>query len=156
MNNNVIESMAVNGMETEKEGDITMNAIKPAYTFRMLNSTDVFLMFKIISKIGINDFAKSFDKDSIKELLDSAKSDGSATTMIGISVMLDMANAILGNLPKCESEIFQMLSNTSNLTVDQVKALDFATFTEMVIDFVKKEEFKDFIKVVSRLFKPAN
>jgi hypothetical protein len=46
-----------------------------------------------------------------------------------------------------------MLSNTSNLTVNQVKELDFATFAEMVIDFIKKEEFKDFFRVASKLFK---
>jgi hypothetical protein len=45
-----------------------------------------------------------------------------------------------------------MLSQTSNLSVKQVETLDFPTFTEMVIDFVKKPEFRDFIKVVSKLF----
>ena len=64
-----------------------------------------------------------------------------------------MADVIFKNLPKCEDDIIQMLSNTSNLTVAQVKKLSLAEFTEMVIDFIKKEEFKDFIKVVSKLFK---
>jgi hypothetical protein len=45
-----------------------------------------------------------------------------------------------------------MLSNTSNLSVEQVEKLEFPIFTEMVIDFVKKPEFRDFIKVVSKLF----
>jgi hypothetical protein len=36
--------------------------------------------------------------------------------------------------------------------VEEVGKLDFPTFTEMVIDFVKKPEFRDFIKVVSKLF----
>ena len=66
---------------------------------------------------------------------------------------LEIANVILGNLPKCEKEIFQMLSQTSNLTEKQVRALDMVTFFEMVIDFIKKDEFRDFIKVVSKLFK---
>jgi len=154
MNTNVIEPMTAKGMGTEKqEGDITMEKV---YTFRTLNSTDTFLMFKIIGKIGINEITKSFDKDVIKELVQNTKDAENASTMVGISVILEMANVVIGNLPKCETEIYQMLSNTSNLTVDQVKELDFATFTEMVIDFIKKEEFKDFIKVVSRLFKSEN
>ena len=46
-----------------------------------------------------------------------------------------------------------MLSQTSNLTDDEIKAPGTAAmFLEMVIDFIKKEEFRDFIKVVSRLF----
>ena len=154
MNKNVIEPMTAKGMGTAKqEGDITMEKV---YTFRKLNSTDTFLMFKIIGKIGINDFAKSFDKDSVKDLIKNTKDAENATTVVGISVILEMANVIICNLPKCETEIYEMLSRTSNLTVDQVMELDFATFTEMVIDFIKKEEFKDFIKVVSRLFKSGN
>lgn len=146
MNKNVIEPISAEGMGTEKqEGDITMEKV---YTFRKLNSTDTFLMFRIIGKIGINEFAKSIDGDFVKNI---AKNNDQAA--LGISVVLGMANVIVGNLPKCEAEIYEMLANTSNLTIDQVKGLDFCTFTEMVIDFVKKEEFRDFIKVVSRLFK---
>lgn len=133
--------------------------IDKKYTFRTLNSTDVFLMFKIISKIGINEFTECFSKDSVKQLLakvTGGESNESNVTAVGISVILEAANVILGNLPKCEKEIYQMLSNTSNLSVDQVQKLDMVTFAEMVIDFIKKDEFKDFISVVSKLFKSAN
>ena len=154
MNKNVIEPMTAEGMGTEKqEGDITMNKV---YAFRKLNSTDVFLMFKIIGKIGVNEFAKTFDKDTVKNMVGLTNGQEGASTVVGISVILEMSNIIINNLPKCETEIYQMLSNTSNLSVEQVRELDFITFTEMVIDFIKKEEFKDFIKVVSRLFKPEN
>lgn len=158
MNKNVIEPITAEGMETEtQEGDITMN--KPVYTFRKLNSTDTFLMFKIIGKIGINEFTECFERDNVKQLIakvTGGESSKDASTIVGISVILEIANVIIGNIPKCETEIYQMLSNTSNLSVEQIKGLDFATFTEMVIDFIKKEEFKDFIKVVSRLFKSMN
>ena len=154
MNKNVIEPIAAEGIGTAtQEGDITMEKV---YTFRKLNSTDTFLMFKIIGKIGINDFANSFDKDSVKQLIQNTKDAENAATVVGVSVILEMANVIIGNLPKCETEIYEMLSKTSNLSVKQVRELDFVTFTEMVIDFIKKEEFKDFIKVVSRLFKSVN
>ena len=158
MNKNVIEAVAVEGTETViQEGDITME--KPVYTFRKLNSTDLFLMFKIIGKIGINEFTACFEKDTVKKLIASTaggESKDSATAFVGISVAFEMANVIIGNLPKCEAEIYQMLAQTSNLSVKQVQELDFITFTEMVIDFVKKEEFKDFIKVVSKSFKLVN
>ena len=158
MNKNVIEAVAVEGTETViQEGDITME--KPVYTFRKLNSTDLFLMFKIIGKIGINEFTACFEKDTVKKLIASVaggESKDSATAFVGISVVFEMANVIIGNLPKCEAEIYQMLAQTSNLSVKQVQELDFITFTEMVIDFVKKEEFKDFIKVVSKSFKLVN
>ena len=128
------------------------------YEFRTLNSTDMFLMFKIIGKIGVNEFTACFDKETVKQMLSTVKKDDkeNATTMVGMSVVLEIANTIAGNLPKCEVEIYQLLSNTSNLSVKQVKELSMATFAEMVIDFIKKPEFKDFITVVSRLFKSEN
>lgn len=146
MKNNVIEPTTVEGVGTaQQEGDITMEKV---YTFRRLNSTDTFLMFKVIGKIGVNELTKVIDGDFVKTTVKTKDYMAS-----GISIILETASVIIGNLPKCENEVYELLSNTSNLTVEQVRGLDFVTFTEMVIDFIKKEEFKDFIKVVSRLFK---
>ncbi len=155
MNKHVIEPTAVEGVGTvNQEGDIT--TAEKVYTFRKLEATDVFPMFKILSKIGINEFAECFGKESVQKMfstLTGEKAVANFTQSMGIAITLEIVNVILGNLPKCEQEIFQMLSSTSNLSVEQVKKLDFATFTGMVIEFVKKDEFKDFIKVVSVLFK---
>ena len=125
------------------------------YTFRKLAAVDVFPMFKIIGAIGINEFTACFEKDGVKNMIASftGESTEELSSIVGISVILEIANVIIGNLPKCENEIYQILSQTSNLTVKQVEELDMAVFFEMVIDFIKKEEFKDFIKVVSKLFK---
>lgn len=154
MNKNVIEPGTAEGSGTVmQEGDIT--TAEKVYTFRTLQATDVFLMFKILGKIGINEFAECFGKESVQKMfstLTGEKAVANFTQTMGIAITLEVVNVILGNLPKCEQEIFQMLSSTSNLSVDQVKELDFPTFTAMVIDFVKKDEFKDFIKVVSALF----
>ena len=157
MNINVIDSAAAIGTNTAtQEGDIT--PMEPVFTFRKLNSTDTFLMFKILGKIGINELTKSFDAKEIKALVESNKDKGSeeATAAVGMSVILGMANLIISKLPYCEEDIYQMLSNTSDLSVEKIKSLDFVTFAEMVISFIKKEEFKDFIKVVLKLFKLAN
>ena len=126
------------------------------YTFRRLNSTDIFLMTKIIGKIGINEFTACLEKDTVKQMIDrltGKESTGNATTMVGFSVMLEIANVIIGNLSRCEGEIYQLLANVSGMTVKQVKEMDAVTFFEMIVDFVTKDEFKDFIKVVSKRFK---
>lgn len=156
MNSNVIEPTAAEGVGTEfQEGDITKK--QPVYTFRKLASPDIFLMAKIISKIGINEFKDVYDTEKLKELVNGFSEDGkldtSAIAAVGFTVIMDVVNVILRNLPNCEQEVYQMLADTSNLTLKQVKQLDLAVFVEMVIDFVKKDEFKDFIGVVSKLFK---
>ncbi len=125
------------------------------YTFRKLSAEDVFPMFTIISKIGIKDFRHFFESEEFANVRAAftGKADDAAVTNLGISICLELANVILGNLQKCENDIFKLLSSTSNLSEDDVRGLDLADFAEMVIDFVKKPEFADFIKVVSKLFK---
>lgn len=137
-------------------------AVKP-YTFRQLGAPDIFLMAKIISQIGIKEFKACFESDSINSLIqnmmkaekeEGKETDNSNIVSVGVGVAVELAGVILGNLPKCENDIYQMLSQTSNLSVEEIKAPgNAAMFLEMVIDFIKKEEFKDFIKVVSKLFK---
>lgn len=134
--------------------------VKP-YQFRTLGAEDIFPVFNIINKIGIKEFKTFFEGDGLKNITggflskegEDAKIDENTVAEMGISVFIEIANIILGNLPKCENDIFQLLSQTSNLSVEEVRKLGLGDFAEMIIDFVKKEEFKDFIKVVSKLFK---
>ena len=123
------------------------------YTFRTLNATDIAPMCKVISKIGIDNFKKVFDSDSVMEAIKKAKGKNNIEDIVGLQVFLEVANVILSHIPDCEGEIFTLLANVSGLTVDEIKAFDLVSFTRMVVGFVKKEEFKDFIGVVSELFK---
>ena len=161
------ETMVTEIVETPAE-----EVAEKPYTFRKLSSPDIFPMFKIIGKIGLKEFTAAIDKDVLKELIASFTAENTEASeneaevaenteaniwgdfaVNGASVILGVADVIFKRLPSCESDIYQILSQTSNLSVEEVKALDFATFAGMVIDFIKKEEFKDFIKVVSKLFK---
>lgn len=133
-------------------------ANKP-YTFRPLEAGDTFLMCTIIKKIGIKEFKACFEDGGIQALLmQNAQKEGEQNgdkpdlVNVGITVFVELADVVIGNLPKCEKEIFALLSNVSNLTEEEVRKLGFADFFGMIIDFIKKEEFKDFIKVVSALF----
>lgn len=123
------------------------------YTFRTLNATDIAPMCKIISKIGIDEFKKVFDSDSVMDAIRDAKGQANIKDVVGLQVFLEIANIVLAHIPDCETEIFTLLANVSGLKVNDIKALDLSSFTRMVIDFAKKEELKDFIGVVSELFK---
>ena len=135
--------------------NLELKQAEKGYTFRPLEASDVFLMSKIIGAIGVNEFAACFEKDGVSTMIEKMKGDkGDRSAMlIGATVFFEIANVIFNNLPKCEADIYQMLSNVSGIKVAEIKKMGFVTFTEMVIDFVKKDEFRDFIGVVSRLFK---
>ena len=141
--------------ETEEITEI--KAEKP-YKFRRLCAEDIFPMFLIIKKIGIKEFKTIMGEgDDLKKLISlsfkkNAKNANDAIIESGLSVAMDVVDIIFGNLPKCENEIFAFLARTSNLKEKEIRKLDFATFFMMIVDFVKKEEFKDFFKAVSELF----
>ena len=145
------------------KNETTLEVVTPEkpYKFRTLGAEDVFLMVTIIGKIGIREFKTFFEGGDFKNILSkftedarekADETDEASVTALGASIFLELATTVICNLPKAEKEIFQMLSNTSNLSVEEVRKLGLADFTEMVIDFFKKDEFKDFIKVVSALF----
>lgn len=124
-----------------------------AYTLRALEAKDIFLMSKIISTIGINEFKDVVQSDAIKSAISGKDVTDDVVTSVGVTVMLDFANAILGNLPKCEKDIYAFLSGLSGIDKKQIESMPMNTFMGMVIDVIQKEEFKDFIGVVSKLFK---
>ena len=127
--------------------------VKP-YNFRKLSSKDIFLMTKVLGKIGIRQFKKCFEGDQLDELVKAFKEKKSddALMSIGVTVGFEGIDIIIGNLYKCEDDIYKLLSNVSGVPVSEIEE-DAILFTEMLIDFFKKPEFPDFIKVVSKLFK---
>lgn len=134
--------------------------VKP-YTFRKLNSTDLFLMIKIISKIGLDELTQVFEGDAIKALIAQAKQMKSSENdeqteqpknqnfVVGVGIALKLVNKILEHIPLCEQEIYTMLSMVSGMSVEEVQNLSIDVFMEMILDFIMKEEFKDFFKVAS-------
>ena len=139
--------------------ETNMEAVKP-YTFRRLEAVDIFVMSKIISAIGVNEFKVVFESKGITDLIQKMSAEKGEKPQtdeefiaLGASIMFDLAQTIFTNLPKCEREIYQLLAQVAEMKIDNVRKLDAVTFMEMIIDFLKKEELKDFIRVVSKLFK---
>lgn len=126
-----------------------------AYTFRKLGALDVAPMCKIIGKIGITEFGKCFESETVLNLIKQMKDKNAAQVqdIAGLQIVLEIVNIIVSHIPEVEKDIFALLASVSGLTVETVKGFDLVTFTEMLIDFVKKPEFKDFIGVVSKLFR---
>lgn len=122
------------------------------YELRKLCSKDIFPMSKIISKIGIGQFRKCFESDEVKSMIANAGKEEDISSAVGFAVVLDIGEIILSNLPVCEKEIYAFLEDLSGSTADELKEISIADFAEMIITLVKKPEFSDFFKVVSKLF----
>lgn len=132
------------------------NVAAKKYEFRELNASDIFLMSKVIKKIGVVNFKKCFDSDAVKQVMvglsDEEKKAEEGLTAVGLAVAFELADVIFARLPECETELYNFLSSVSGLKVVEIQKLSMAEFFEMVVELVKKPEFKDFFKVASRLF----
>lgn len=125
----------------------------PKYILHTPKATDVFTLAKIIGKIGVNKFSSLLQKEEIQTLAkDVSKkksiSNEDISMITGIGVFTEIAQIILVGMPLCEDDIYKLLSDTSNLTIDEVKELDGVTFLKMIIDFFKRN--MDFIKDASK------
>lgn len=158
----VKKDVTIEEVETIEKLELTEEVEnKKIYEFKKLNADDVFTMVGIISKIGVNKFANVLKSDEIrnlaKDLRDKEEIDIKDISLLtGGAVLLEVVQVIFEGLPKCKEEIYTLLSNASNLSIEEVKTLEAVTLFEMIVDFVKKEEFMDFIKAASRLVKKVN
>lgn len=137
---------------SETTNNVVEMATEKNYTLRKLEAKDIAPMASILSKIGLKEVKNCFSPDDMKAI---AGGDGSieAVGAVGVSVAFEIAGVILSNYERCQNDVFKFLASLSGMDIKQIETLPLDTFTEMVIDVVRKEEFADFIKVVSKLFK---
>ena len=128
------------------------------YELRALQAKDIFVMTRIISCIGIKEFRSCFESDDVKAVIAAMKNGDKTANVdsVGIAVMISAADVIISNIGKAEQYIYQFLSNLSGISKKELEELDILTFVEMITDVFKKDEFKDFFKLASRLFKSGN
>lgn len=138
------------------------------YKLRALCADDIFPMVNIISKIGIDNMADCFDPKEMVDMMNSLVStsdeaDGKessndamadiVTKQIGIKVIMKLVGLLLKNLGKIKKELYQFLAGLSGMSEKEIATLPLGTFTRMIVDVFKKEEFSDFFQVVSGLLK---
>ena len=139
---------------TESANEQVQQKEKP-YTFRKLETQDIFPMFKLLNKIGLKDLKEN---DTLKRTIllfsgEGAKKGKIDVETLGVEMFLEVLCLITETIPRCEAELYLILSRTSNLEEEDIKKQDPATTLEMIIDFINKEEFGDFFRVVLKLFK---
>lgn len=113
------------------------------YTLRDLTAADVFPMFKIVSSIGVKEFKNAFEADDVKAMTGTKNKPSAAS--VGITIAVNIADVVFSNLPRCEDDIYRFLSGLSGMSTKEIAALPMDVFMDMVVDTIKKEEFKNFL-----------
>lgn len=117
------------------------------YTLRKLCADDMFIIFRIISKIGMKDVRKCMAAADVKAAIA-----GKDVNSVGIAVAFEVAAVLMEHLPDCKKEIYTFLESLSGMKAKEIAELDMVTFTQMIIDVIRKEEFRDFFTAVTKSF----
>ena len=141
----------------EQAPEVTAEPVKP-YTLKRLQSRDIFPMLRILSKINFKELKACFSSPEIAAAVAKLSDEEDANTdeifsAVGVGVVLDVAGVIINNIAYCDKEIYSFLAQISGMSVEDIMNLDAVVFFEMIVDVIKKPEFRDFIKVASGLLK---
>lgn len=135
---------------------VNVTDMQKAYELRGLTADDIFPMLQIVSKIGVREFKSCFESPEIKKAIEgmaSGKDEQVDLTAVGMAIAFDLAGLIVSNLSSCKNDIYLLLSQLSGMTAKEIAKLPMMTFTEMIIDVIRKEEFKDFFQLVTKYLK---
>ncbi len=139
-------------MIVEKE---SAEAQTKKWEFRQLKGKDLFLLLPILKRIGIGNLKRCFSGDIINGI--NAENKGKAydkrVEAATFGAMLEFGQVLIEGLDGCENEIFNLLEKTSNLSRAEIEDLSAGDLVAMIMDFVKKDEFKDFFKVAQSYIK---
>ena len=120
---------------------------------RKLKSTDIFPMVQILNKIGFSEIRDIITPEKLTGLLSDDKDQEDSvdlSTILGFNLIFEIATIILKNLTKCKDDLYSFLSDVSEKSVAELEDQTPAEFLQLIIDVLKKPEFGDFFKVVSR------
>lgn len=118
---------------------------------RKLKSEDIFPLCGIIKNIGYREFKECLSSPELRDMM-SKKGDVNAS-QIGMTFLFDVGGVIIGNLPKCEKQIYSWLASLTGESEKALRDMDMGDFMELVIAIFKKEEFRDFFQRASKFLK---
>ena len=135
-------------MGTLNESEVDVSGDLKPYTLRNLKAKDITPVATIIKKIGVKELKNCFENEGMKKLVSQAMKsenglDKDAVKSIGITVAFD--------LPACQEDVNTLLSDMSGMKKNEIEDMPLGTYTEMIIDVIRQDGFKDFMRAVSKL-----
>ena len=124
---------------------------------RNLQATDIFLIVKILNKIGYEKIRKEINVDeimSVRKKLSTTDDEKKKTSLIaeyGVNVVMSVLGILLENLPLIEQDLYNFVGSVAGIKAKDVAKMDINKFVDLLIEIVNKEEFKDFFKRASKL-----
>ena len=125
------------------------------YTMRNLQATDIFSGVKILNGIGLKNVKEAIDFEEINKIRKGMTEENAdvISSQVGLNVVISLATVIIENLPKVENDLYNFIGSVIDVKAKDVAKMDMGEFMDVLITIIQKEEFKDFFKRASKLFK---
>ena len=137
-----VKEVIHNGKAIPKVEETVEEVIERPYTLRRFKDGDLFLLLQILKKIGIKDCKEAFIQVASGE---------KTMKQIGILASFDLADILIGNLAKAETEIYSLYEGLSGIPAEEIKEMEFGTLPLMIYDSFSEVKNTSFFKVLSKL-----
>lgn len=121
------------------------------YTLRKLCADDIFPLCSVLTKIGLKEIKGCFNVETFKKLVGDG--DENDVEKLGFDIAMDVVAVVISNMESCRDSLYQFLSGLSGMTIKDIAKLDIDVFIGMIIDVIRKDEFRNFFKVASKFVK---
>ena len=150
----------------------------PSFVLRDLKSTDVWQLVRILSKLGVKDFAKSIDPHVAKAAAWKSPTmfneDGEEVPLprdrwterqIDAEFQKEMADdeltwSVIGLLMEkigdCENDVNKLLASGTGMSVSDIQEMDANDYLELLSAYISREGFRDFFMHAWKLIKGAS
>lgn len=110
--------------------------------------SDVFLVVKILKKIGITKIKEVLTADKITELM--SKDTDESSKILGFNLIMELLGIIFENLELVEDDVYKLFSGLTGKDIEEVKVLPFDSVVSIVKEVIEKEGTGDFFQLVSK------
>lgn len=154
-----IEELSVTAENTAE----VKEEVKKPYEFKELDFDNMFPMINLIDKIGLEKIVSLMDNPAIMNLIQGKKPmkldeegnevvDNEAQMKLLANAFVAIGGLLIRSIKTCRTEIYEVLSSASNLSVEEISKLPIKYSYSMIYDFIKKDDFKDFFTEVMSSF----
>lgn len=118
---------------------------------REFQARDVFVAVRIMSKVGLKEFKGLLAHENMAALVEAAGGDDAdgaeLVHRVGVGVVLDVADLLLANIGKVETDLCAWLGDLSS--IEDVAALPAGEFVQLLEAVVESDGFSDFFREAS-------
>lgn len=117
------------------------NTVEKAYTLRELRDDDLWPLLDILGKVFPDELSVAFAQVATGE---------KRVDEIGAEIMVKLVSAVLKNMGKVRSEVYEFLSGVTGIPADVIPGMKFGTTPKMVWDIARDVKNADFFKELSK------